>query len=166
LALALDDLLAATACLKLVDQPDARWTPQVRRALVDSIVMAYGRLFPHVGDGAHGLSSSYEPVGELRATHLHLIGIRNLSRRHRESSLRRVMVGPATGRSAELHVARGGRIGWSVRPDPLGSLDLQQVDALFQHLRARLHADASEQLADLFAGRPDPRQDCVVEDAL
>jgi hypothetical protein len=107
LALGLDDLLVAISCLRLVTQPDATLTPQVRRALVDAMVVAYGRLFPHAGDEARGLPGSYEPEGQLRVPHLHLLGMRNLSRQHGESSSCRVQVGPARGRSADSHVSRG-----------------------------------------------------------
>jgi hypothetical protein len=165
LALALDDLSAASACLKLVRQPDATLTLQVRRALVDAMVVAYGRLFPHVEDTARGLPDIYEPAGQLLVAHLHLLGMRNLMRQHRESSERRVMVGPARGKRADSLVAPSGKIIWSVRPDPLGLLDPRQVDALFQHLHARLLADAGQLLADLFAGRAAPPQDMVVGDA-
>ncbi len=165
LALALDDLLAANTCLKLASHPDANLTPQVRRALVDAMVVAYGRLFPHVEDTARGLPDLYEPAGQLLVAHLHLLGMRNLSRQHGESSSRRVQVGPARGGSADSFVAPGGKIIWSVRPDPLGPLDLQQLDALFQHLHARLLADAGQLLTDLFAGRAAPPQDIVVGDA-
>lgn len=164
LALALDDLIVATACLKLVSQPDATLTLQARRALVDAMVVAYGRLFPHVEDAARGLPDLYEPAGQLLVAHLHLLGMRNLMRQHSESSERRVMVGPARGRRADSLGAPGGKIIWSVRPDPLGPLDLPQVDALFQHLHARLLADAGQLLADLFAGRAAPPQDIVVGD--
>lgn len=88
LALALDDLLAASACLRLVSQSDASPNPQTRRALVDAMVVAYGRLFPHVEDTARGLPDLYEPAGQLLVAHLHLLGMRNLSRQHGESSSR------------------------------------------------------------------------------
>ena len=165
LALALDDLLAADSCLKLVSQPDATLTLQARRALVDAMVVAYGRLFPHVEDTARGLPDLYEPAGQLLVAHLHLLGMRNLSRQHGESSSRRVQVGPARGRSADSHVSRDGRVCWSIRPDPLGPLDLQQVDALFQSMAIRIEADAAQLCADLFAGRPAPPRDVVLEDA-
>lgn len=165
LALALDDLLAADSCLKLVSQPGATLTLLARRALVDAMVVAYGRLFPHVEDTARGLPDLYEPAGQLLVAHLHLLGMRNLSRQHGESSSRRVQVGPARGRSADSHVAPGGRIAWMVLSDPLGPLDLQQVDTLFQHLHARLLADAGQLCAELFVGRAAPLRDVVVGDA-
>lgn len=165
LALALDDLLAADSCLKLVSQPDATLTLQARRALVDAMVVAYGRLFPHVEDTARGLPDLYEPAGQLLVAHLHLLGMCNLSRQHGESSSRRVQVCPARGRSADSHVSRDGRVCWSIRPDPLGPLDLQQVDALFQSMATRIEADAAQLCADLFAGRPAPPRDFVPEDA-
>jgi hypothetical protein len=165
LALALDDLLAASACLRLVSQSDASPNPQTRRALVDAMVVAYGRLFSHVEDTARGLPDLYEPAGQLLVAHLQLLGMRNLSRQHGESSSRRVQVGPARGRSADSHVSRDGRVCWSVRPDPLGPLDLQQVDALFQSMATRIEADAAQLCADLFAGRPAPPRDVVLEDA-
>lgn len=165
LALALDDLLAADSCLKLVSQPDATLTLQARRALVDAMVVAYGRLFPHVEDTARGLPDLYEPAGQLLVAHLHLLGMRNLSRQHGESSSRRVQVGPARGRSTDSHVAPGGRIAWAVLSDPLGPLDLQQVDTLFQHLHAHLLADAGQLCDELFVGRAAPLRDVVVGDA-
>jgi hypothetical protein len=165
LALALDDLLAAGSCLRLVSQSDASLPTQVRHALFSAMIVAYGRLFPHAGDEARGLPGSYEPEGQLRVPHLHLLGIRNLLRQHGESSARRVQVGPARGRSVDSHVAPGGRIIWLVRPDPLGPLDLQQVGALFQGLRTRVEAEAGQLLTDLFAGRPVPPGDVVLEDA-
>jgi hypothetical protein len=165
LALALDDLLAASACLKLTSQPDATLTLQARRALVDAMVVAYGRLFFRSDDETCGLPGRYAPEGRLLATHLQLLGLRNLSRRHGESSSRRVLVGPAHGRSTESHAAPGGCIVWSVRSDPLGPLGLQQVDALFQHLRARVLADAGQLCADLFVGRAAPVRETAMEDA-
>ncbi len=76
LALALDDLLAAGSCLRLVSQSDASLPTQVRHALFSAMIVAYGRLFPHAGDEARGLPGSYEPEGQLRVPHLHLLGIR------------------------------------------------------------------------------------------
>lgn len=164
LALGLDDLLAAISCLRLASQCDASRSPQVLRALLGAIVVAYGRMFRSEG-ATFGLPHAYAPDGQLLVTHLQLLGMRNLMHQHGESSARRVLVGPATGKSTNSHVAPGGRIVWSVRPDPLGPLDLQQVDALFQHLHARLMADAGQLLAELFAGRAVPPRDVVLEDA-
>ncbi|MBX3463216.1 MAG: hypothetical protein KF830_08595 [Planctomycetes bacterium] len=129
------------------------------------MVVAYGRLFPHAEDEARGLPLHYEPEGPLLTTHLHLLGIRNLQRQHVASSARRVQVGPARGRSIDSHVAPGGRIAWMVLSDPLGPLDLQQVDTLFQHLHARLLADAGQLCDELFVGRAAPLRDVVVGDA-
>jgi len=122
LALGLDDLLVAITCL--------------RHALLSAMIVAYGRLFPHAGDEARGLPGSYEPEGQLRVPHLHLLGMRNLMRQHCESTLRRVLVGPARGLSAESLFAPGDKIIRSGLSDPLGPLDLQQVDGSFQYLRA------------------------------
>lgn len=165
LALGLDDLLVAISCLRLASHSDASQPSQVRSALLSAMLVAYGRLFPHAQEEARGLPAGYEPEGPLLATHLQLRGMRNLSRQHGESSSRRVQVGPARGRSADSHVSRDGRVCWSVRPDPLGPLDLQQVDALFQSMATRIEADAAQLCADLFAGRPAPPRDVVLEDA-
>lgn len=165
LALGLDDLRVAISCLRLASQPDLSPSSQVQRALLSAMVVAYGRLFFRSEDEASGLPSHYEPAGQLLVAHLHLLGMRNLSRQHGESSSRRVQVGPARGRSADSHVSRDGRVCWSVRPDPLGPLDLQQVDALFQSMATRIEADAAQLCADFFAGRPAPPRDVVLEDA-
>jgi len=45
------------------------------------------------------LPGGYEPEGRLLTTHLQLRGIRRLMEQHRESSSRRVMVGPAQASS-------------------------------------------------------------------
>lgn len=165
LALGLDDLRVAISCLRLASQPDPSPSSQVQRALLSAMVVAYGRLFFRSEDEASGLPSHYEPEGRLRTVHLHLLGIRNLQRQRVASSARRVQVGPARGRSAESHVAPGGRIAWMVLSDPLGPLDLQQVDTLFQHLHARLLADAGQLCDELFVGRAAPLRDVVVGDA-
>lgn len=165
LALALEDLHVATACLKLAGQSGEDRPAQVEHALLGAMVVAYGRLFPRARDEATGLPDLYEPIGQLRVPHLHLLGMRNLMRHHRESSSRRVHVGPARGGSIESHVAPGGRIAWMVLPDPIGPLDLQQVGALFLDLRTRVEAEAGQLLTDLFAGRPVPPRDVILEDA-
>lgn len=165
LALGLDDLCVAISCLRLASQPGAMPQPQVQRALLSAMVVAYGRLFFRSEDEASGLPSHYEPKGQLRTVHLHLLGIRNLQRQHGESSARRVQVGPARGRLADSHVAPGGRIAWTVLLDPLGPPDLQQVDTLFQHLQERLQADTGQLCDELFVGRAAPLRDVVVGDA-
>lgn len=165
LAIALHDLLAAAECLKQVSQPGTSLSLAGRQALRDAMVTAYGRLFPRCDLEPCGLPSQYEPAGALRTTHLHLLGMRNLMHQHGESSRRRVLVGPASTKSTGSHVAPGGWIVWSVRQDPLGHLDLQEVDSLFQHLRDRLHEDAGQILAELFAGRAIPLSEVAMEDA-
>jgi hypothetical protein len=165
LALGLDDLRVAISCLRLASQPDLSPSSQVQRALLSAMVVAYGRLFFRSEDEASGLPSHYEPEGRLRTVHLHLLGIHNLQRQHVASSARRVQVGPARGRSEDSHVAPGGRIAWMVLSDPLGPLDLQQVDTLFRHLHARFLADAGQLCDDLFVGRGVPLRDVVVGDA-
>lgn len=157
LGLALDNLPAASECLRLISQPGAILTPQARRALVDAMVVAYGRLFFRSDHETCGLPGLYEPEGPLLAT--------NLSRQQGESSARRVQIGPARSRRDDSLVTPGGKIIWSVRPEPLGPLDLQQVDALFQHLRTRVLADAGQLLTELFAGRVAPVRETALEDA-